>query len=202
MEVIDLFPKTITGGFLQNLKKDKASEIISYLNKKEIDEKGLNGGLTKDEQLLDDLIFAEIKMEILRKVEDFTKNCFGHVYDYLKIANSWANTVSHSEGIPIHRHVNSYISGVFYVTEGSPITFYDIGDNMFSILPECLDASKFPRSQSTFTIQPEPGLLVLFPSGLYHMVNQSHEDIVRYSIAFNIIPVGKIGSQTNIINFS
>lgn len=199
MEIIDLFPKTIAVGQMDSVGPEKALQLSKYLDSVKHAQNGEAGGFSTDEQILDKNEFFEVKNEIIARAEYFTKNFFGHVYNGLRIVNSWSNTVEKAENIPIHRHVNSYISGVFYLTYGSPLTFYDVTSSQFSVLPTCSDLGKYPRSWSTYTIEPKPGLLVLFPSTMYHLVSTSNDNIKRYSVAFNIYPVGKIGEQTNIL---
>ncbi len=42
-----------------------------------------------------------------------------------------------------------------------------------------------PGQVDLFTVQPKAGMIVLFPSWLYHCVNSFTLDAVRISIAFN-----------------
>ena len=41
---------------------------------------------------------------------------------------------------------------------------------------------------------------MIFPSKLKHSIEKSIEDTTRYSLAFNIIPVGEYGSQDSTVN--
>ena len=43
-------------------------------------------------------------------------------------------------------------------------------------------------------IPPESKKLILFPSYLEHVIMENKEDVDRYSLAFNMFPIGKYGS--------
>jgi len=48
-------------------------------------------------------------------------------------------------------------------------------------------------NSNSWKIWPEKNLLVLFPSYLRHGVLKNKSNETRYSLAFNIVPVGKYG---------
>jgi len=49
------------------------------------------------------------------------------------------------------------------------------------------DAAPYaPKLRAEHRIQPQKGILYLFPSGLYHMVEPSNSDELRVSLAFNL----------------
>jgi ectoine hydroxylase-related dioxygenase (phytanoyl-CoA dioxygenase family) len=80
---------------------------------------------------------------------------------------------------------------VFYLANSysGHIVFHKEAYNQIS--PALVSEGKF--TQNNFQIKPEPGMLVIFPSGLPHstLINSSSED--RYSIAFNLMPKGHVG---------
>ena len=43
-------------------------------------------------------------------------------------------------------------------------------------------------------IKPVDGLLVIFPSEVYHKIAENKSDTTRYSLAFNLVPTGLIGN--------
>ena len=51
-----------------------------------------------------------------------------------------------------------------------------------------------------YQIKPIDGLLILFPSEVHHKILKNNSNIVRHSLAFNIIPVGEIGSNDSYLN--
>jgi len=40
-------------------------------------------------------------------------------------------------------------------------------------------------------------MLIFFPSETYHRIVNNKSNKIRYSLAFNLIPVGPIGDKTN-----
>lgn len=194
MRLYDLFPKTIASDELICLSDDH----INYIENLEWQNDFKSGLLSKNQNLLDEDIFSNVKLEIIELAEAYVQHAFEHVYDGLRIVNSWANVVGYNQNINIHRHSNSYISGCFYLGCGSDFVFYNIDDHSFSIKPESKNPSN-PRVSPSFSISPERGKIIFFPSGLYHSVDTSLDDRNRYSVAFNIMPIGAIGSETNML---
>jgi hypothetical protein len=54
----------------------------------------------------------------------------------------------------------------------------------------------------SFVIQPDKNLLVFFPSDLKHKINVYTGLKDRYSVAFNLIPVGTIGLGDSSVTIS
>ena len=86
-----------------------------------------------------------------------------------------------------HIHSNNYISSAYYVKaphKCGNIIFYD---------PRSVTSFRYPKitnpnqlNSTVFSVQPKEGLLVLFPSYLYHSVDMNQTDEERIVISFNI----------------
>ncbi len=110
--------------------------------------------------------------------------------------SAWANISRRGNYHRMHNHPFCAWSGVYYVTgvEGSAEAGSDkLEPNALAGVLELYDPRSFtemvevpgtPYGQRVH-IRPEPGLLILFPSWLYHFVHPSHSDAERVSIAFN-----------------
>jgi uncharacterized protein (TIGR02466 family) len=104
------------------------------------------------------------------------------------VFHGWANVLRNGNYNTIHNHPESVWSGVYYVDAGSVI------DDSLSGLLEFCDPRPFVEMTASpgapfgrpLRIQPEPGLMVLFPSWLYHHVHPYVGDGARVSIAFNV----------------
>ena len=86
--------------------------------------------------------------------------------DSIVINKSWVNRSDAGTGhhhAP-HRHPMSFLSAIYYLTEGPATQF----------------------------IHPRPGGLFIFPSYMIHASEPNFETIDRYSIAFNTFPQGNI----------
>jgi len=98
---------------------------------------------------------------------------------------------TYSQQIP-HTHRMSYISAVYYLTDGAPTSFSDPvakrTDNSLEV------HNNNPR---TALVEAVPGKLILFPSWLEHstLPHQSFAD--RWSISFNTMPSGNINIKSN-----
>lgn len=100
--------------------------------------------------------------------------------------SAWGNISRRGNYHRMHNHPNSAWSGVYYVTGmgssnsmGGVLELYD--PRPFT---EMVDVPGSPYGQRVL-VRPVPGLMVLFPSWLYHFVHPSDIDTERVSIAFN-----------------
>ena len=194
MNFVDLFPTTIAAHKLASLDVGEALERIKALSY--VDDQGNRGQYTQDQDVLADPYFANVCAEIEAVCADFAK-AHGHQVEGVGICSSWANRVPNGNVINRHTHANSYISGSFYLTGGSPIEFFNTGlnDAVFNFAPaKDFDAGNV-RTFGSIYFDVEPGQLVLFPSGLAHGV-QENKGADRYSVAFNTLPVGLFGEPT------
>jgi len=199
MDLVDLFPKTIAVATLKTLTPDFIHSAIDYIDKSAQIDLSTDGSFTKEQHLLEHELFHDVRQEIIGLCKQFSES-YDHIVEDITICNSWANIVTSGESIRVHQHANSYISGSFYLTEGSPFNIRNPGHfNLFGFLPKLKD-DPHPRSWEGFTIDPKPGRIVMFPSGLEHGVHPSLSELVRYSIAFNAVPLGVIGEPTFLLD--
>ena len=105
-------------------------------------------------------------------------------------AEAWANVVRSGHYNLIHAHPNFMWSGVYYVATGKPdpdtpshgaVEFIDPRDAVNHV---SLGNLKFAMP---LRLNPEPGLMLMFPSWLKHTVHPYFGEGERVSIAFNAI---------------
>ena len=117
----------------------------------------------------------------------------------LQITTSWCTkTPPMQRGNP-HTHTNSWWSGVYYFRDDtSAIKFeqYDTG----VYIPHEGEANEF--NSSAFTLEPEIGTLILFPSKLIHSIQLNDTNTNRRSLAFNIMPKGKVGNTDSYYEYT
>ena len=101
--------------------------------------------------------------------------------------HAWVNVNRPGDFNRVHTHPGSTWSGTYYVDTGdpedpeagTPIQFLDPCQGRANLfLP--------PLVPSGFTQRPEPGMMILFPSYLPHMVFAHRGNRPRISIAFNL----------------
>ena len=107
----------------------------------------------------------------------------------LRISLSWANYAPPGSGAghPLHRHNYSYLSGVYYFTEGSDTVFQDPVDirnlDTLEITRDWFDGP-YERFKA------EPGKLLVFPGWLRHFSEPQAREDDRFTMSFNALPHG------------
>ena len=99
---------------------------------------------------------------------------------------SWPNVNRRGDYHPPHNHACCYLSGTYYVkmpADGSgAISFYDPRTAL-----NMLVAPGEGAGRHEYTLQPEPGTLLLWHSSLNHLVHPNSSDETRISVSFNIV---------------
>ena len=114
--------------------------------------------------------------------------------DNIQITLSWGNKAFESENLLDHKHPNSYISGVFYLTDSNSRTVFRQYSSWSSF-----DGMRYVNFNPTksanefYFHNPKKGQLLIFPSSLSHSVEKNKEIKERFSISFNAFPSGRIG---------
>ena len=103
---------------------------------------------------------------------------------------AWANIVRDGSYHKIHSHPSCDWSGVYYVAVGQADPNGPPDNGMIEFLDPRMAATKpglqGPEAFPKLRVPPEAGLMLLFPSWLYHYVNTFHGTGERISIAFNV----------------
>ena len=148
------------------------------------------GGWRSPADLLDrdDAPIVELRTHILRAVLDVVKATAGATGFQGRVRLSgWANVLRRGNYNAPHTHPESAWSGVYYA---------EVGDATQDSLSGVLELTD-PRPQADMVVtpgkpfgrplrvQPEAGLIVLFPSWLSHFVHAYTGERARISIAFN-----------------
>ena len=137
----------------------------------------------------------DIHCEQLTEVIDAVGKAFSEIFSLysfeegeIKIANSWININPKNSYNLQHNHVGSLFSAVYYVQAEE-----DMGDIVF--VNPCPTIGhhlsffdfkkKSPINSETWTLKPETGQLIVFPSWMEHYVLPNMTDKDRISIAIN-----------------
>ena len=103
-------------------------------------------------------------------------------------ANAWAIVLSDQGHQTSHIHPEAWLSGVYYVAtpeDGMGPGHDNDGWIEFGLLTEQLAARVAPPTRR---LQPQPGLMVTFPSYSFHGTIPFRSDAERISIAFDVFP--------------
>jgi uncharacterized protein (TIGR02466 family) len=141
--------------------------------------------------------------------EIFRSYVFDFMYHVLAIdgevaiTQSWVNKNRPKEHTPSHMHSNSIVSGVFYldVPNDAHIMFHKEAPYGTYVLdfPTNFERGNYSAFAHTYhQVNVTNGMLVLFPSMLYHSVPPNITGVDRYSLAFNSITKNQIGSDEDL----
>lgn len=196
MEFIPIFPTLIGGSVLSSFSQDKIDSWIYYIKNSELGYIANNNDdcITKNLKLLDNPLFLDLKNIIYQLSKEYIKK-IGITISDIQCSTSWGYlTGKNNTEYNWHKHKNSLISGVFYLTDGSPIEFRSNRRDNFDFFFPFVNQRDYDVDH--FRLYPEPNLLILFPSYLEHNVTKIVKK-ERISIAFNIIPKGEFGGATS-----
>lgn len=175
---------------------------LHFINRQKFKRMENNTGLySHNNTILNDMpVLSEL---IMQKVKHYM---FDHMqYDAqvdFCFTTSWVNKHLEDDYAPYHDHVNSLLSGVYYLKipkNSGKIQFKNPSEYISKTI-------NFPTKLSyihncdTYSFEPKEGMLLLFPSYLEHMVTPSETSEERYSLAFNTFVTGSFGQGVNFIN--
>lgn len=119
----------------------------------------------------------------------------GWEFESLEVTECWANVSSPGGSHRLHSHPNSLLSGVWFaaVPPGSgQLEFRDPRPSGWLRLDRQTTTA---ANAQVIGVDPQEGLLVVFPSWLPHSVATNRGNGERISVAFNLMPTGRIGFQ-------
>lgn len=196
----NIFPTVILKKNLDNHFLSKIESYKDYINSLPLVKGDIKGICTVEQRLLNNFLFSDLKYQILKYSKEYL-NELGDQFEDIQIASSWAAKPNKGISGAIHNHVNSYLSGVYYLTEGSDIEFLNPLTSLWNFHAIKNQNLENPRTFRFFSITPTVNSLILFPSFLSHYICPPKDD-KRISIAFNIIPKGEFGDITRKIYLS
>ena len=144
--------------------------------------------------VLEEEKFKFLKDIILGELHAYAHGEMKYVNEF-QITTSWFTHIDKEESSQFHNHQNCFISGVLYLQTSKNcgnIEFQDFNDDRFqlSVYEDNIYNSK------GWGYEPKDGIILFFPSEVRHRIGQNKSGHQRYSLAFNIIPVGLIGEET------
>jgi hypothetical protein len=138
------------------------------------------------------------KNEEWKFLVDWIESCLNEIKEHeqlrldghIKVSSMWGNVSppKSSGHHTVHRHANSYYSGIFYLTKGSNTLFYD------PVYARSLTSLEIPKSTADDIIEnePNPGTMIVFPGYIQHSSSQHLSNNFRVNIAWDSFPHGYI----------
>ena len=202
MLIISLFSKPI---YKEKLKIN-TKKIVSLINNdfekagskiKGIDVENITG-VSKSFSVLEQKKFQNLKNQLMKEFYKYSYDIL-HYSNKFKITTSWFTKSEKNQSSNYHNHSNSMFSGILYLQtdeNSGNISFQNFNDHRYKLNP-----LKYNIYNSVeYSFKPEDGLLILFPSEVYHKILKNNSNIIRHSLAFNLIPIGEIGNGDSYIN--
>ena len=194
-EILDLWPTKLVRKNLVNAEESNR-ELLKLIREWEKANKNLTTNYRENNPFeLDTPATNWLRSEVNQTIIEYLQ-AIGISFPVDWQIHGWANINRNGDYHDPHNHPHCYLSGSYYVkmpktlsarrqrsdVRPNQITFYDPRTpfNMQSIKGD-------PYIDPEFTVLPEPGLLMLWPSSLMHFVHPNLSDKIRVSISFNIM---------------
>jgi hypothetical protein len=175
MQYHQIFPTTIATDHYP----DEVSRNLHFLERR----MGTSHYVSEDTNVLDIDFMSDVKQFIIKRLNQYYRNVLKEKNVEPYITQSWVNFTEKNQFTHPHRHVNSIVSGVFYVSADDEVTL--ISDS----------ESSFNNRDSRYKLSVKDNDLILFPSSLLHYVPPHPISKMRISIAFNSFAVGTFGNH-------
>lgn len=194
MRIDHLFPEPL---YFSKLERVLTKEELKILNEhKKKTEKNSGNSRTKDSYGLEHKTLNNLKKDLHTKVMDYFDKviCTNNLITPY-ITQSWINYTKSDQFHHKHKHFNSLVSGILYVSADKKvdsITFYK--PNTYETIE--LNVTKYNPFNSTSCLFPiETGNIFLFRSSLIHGVNKKKGNNIRISLSFNVFVKGTLGNN-------
>jgi hypothetical protein len=156
--------------------------------------------------------FSQNEHNLISNQEYKNKNLFNFFYKCLSdvrnkefsesidiyITSCWVNKSAKGQKHHKHMHVNSMLSGIFYlnsINSGNTV-FYISNPWLYYEKTKVFKISKNSLVDHQYEIKPDRGKLIIFPSQIEHFVKENESETERYTIAFNTFFSGTIGENS------
>jgi uncharacterized protein (TIGR02466 family) len=199
MQIEPIFPQAVLG--LTKLKVDP-SKVLKHIENIEFRMTGASTVkeadvyISKNYSILEEVSY--LRNEIYNNIKNYLNNIMKLKIN-IQFTTSWVTKTLPNGYSHKHSHYNSFLSGVYYPMgdKNFNIKFYR-KNNFWGVEP--IENNNLNADWYNITIDKD-SVLILFPSHLEHSIEKNLSDKVRYSIAFNTLPLGEIGVGDSKINF-
>ena len=160
-----------------------------------------NGWYSEDKYILNDPKVSWLKDQMMQSLQIYVREVL-HIRDGIDfyMTNSWL--VKHDKGDwgQSHIHTNCVFSGVLYLqtNEQSGAIVFHRDTNHQPLFPNAMDLEVTEWNvfnSKKWYFKPKDNQVFFFPSSVLHSIETNESDLIRYSLAFNFYPRGKLGEK-------
>lgn len=110
----------------------------------------------------------------------------------LTVTEGWMTKTTFGGKVTKHIHMNSVLSGIFYLQDNPNGTKFETESRLYNDWPMMF---KFNESKIKYLSPSKQGQLILFPSILKHSVDPLRSMSIRHTWAFNTFYKGQISDH-------
>ena len=195
-ELWSLFSKTTYTNILEDITDEQLREIKNHLDNIKYYKNDTGNNYTSASQhnfVFKDKELFFIKERIMKEFIFFKNSILKYKNNDFIFTTSWVAKSKKNEISEYHNHNNCMYSGIFYVNTDEncgQLAFENLNNKRFNLIPTEFNI----HNSQKFNFKPKNKMIIFFPSELYHKIEKNNSNITRYSIAFNMMPIGNIGS--------
>lgn len=193
MNLHGLFAQPIGFFDLNRTLQDEEHQFLMELEQRP----NIGNRTSKNSSVLNDKVLTSLRAWMENCVGEYFMATVNPKHDVrLRVTQSWVNYSEPGQHHHKHAHPNSVVSGVFYVQTNPNDRIYFHKDIWQQIKFQPAEWNLW--NSESWWFEANPGRLILFPSGLTHMVPTVEGDDVRVSLSFNTFPTGVIGEEMDL----
>jgi len=186
--VVDAFPTA-----LYKSKIGLTEQEIKFITSKSKDTEQLvySNYMSNETYLLDSNELLSLKQRITNHLNVYIREVVGYDIE-MCVTQSWSNYNPKGSSHHTHKHRNSIISGVIYLTD-APAPFILMKPDDQLLVPDTLKPTTYNMPVKPIDVEKDD--IFLFPSHIRHGVMQNTSDATRISLAFNSFYTGILGND-------
>ena len=157
--------------------------------------------MSENDRILDCIELSKLRLFIDEQINIYKSKILNlKSGNDIYITQSWLNTAKTNQFHPRHKHPNSLISGVLFITgskgDGMPPIRFHRSDSLIPLDLQYEELNDFNSGCRWF--ETVKGRLILFPSLVEHDVEKNNTENIRTSLSFNTFVRGKIGNKDHL----
>ena len=191
MIIEKFFPTLVYGKDVQLNNNQLAQDIVNWSNQ----DKGVSKTNVKGWHSTTDMHtkseYSQLITELMRMQKEIYDN--EHIARYARLGNMWANINPPGSMNMPHIHPNALFSGVYYVKsnpKSGRLKIMDPRPGAQLYMPTRKPGDAGRDMWKDANIEPIEGRIIMFPSWLWHSVEENISDDIRISVSFNFIQDG------------